>query len=77
MAWRMHARDSTHSATGRRERRRVATPEYGLMLFVDGPSARYNPLSTGGATARKDDGSFDRRDQVASGVCLRIIPRSR
>lgn len=29
MAWRMHARDSTHSATGRRGRRRVTTPEYG------------------------------------------------
>lgn len=49
MAWWMRARDSTHSiATGAtrrrgREERELWQLNTGLTMFVDGPSARYNP----------------------------------
>lgn len=57
-----------------------ATSEYGLTVFVDGPSTRFNPSLSAWwcAEARKLGGDFDRLDQVAFDVYLRIIPsRSR
>lgn len=70
--------------------RDTALYEYGLTVFADGPSADQDatllppPLPPSlpplyAPVARKPGwcGSFDRSDQVASGVCLRIIPRSR